>query len=205
MLPVLDEDEEIDEGESELFMQQHITSAAMKARMTLMSKMELGLCMENVHAQDAYLHGKISRKYMHVLIVKGNCSLDDMATTQEVFHKAPESAAAIRRRLRAERKAEEQQKEAALQPKSSREILEEFLLGDKSRYVCTHRIVSGLSTLLCSLMVLTPIPEQIQGRKVEKKKRTRLYPPSNPYSLVTVAADIRTALTSMVGNVYSHI
>ena len=199
MLPVLDEDEEVDEGESELFMQQHITSAAMKARMTLRSMIELGLC---IHAQDAYLHGKISRKYMYVLIVKGNCSLDDMATTQEVFRKAPESAAAIRRRLRAERKAEEQQKEAALQPKSSRETLEEFLLGDKSRYVFTHRIVSALSTLFCSLMVLTPIPEQIQGRKVEKKKRTRLYPPSNPYSLVTVAADIRTALTSMVGNVY---
>jgi len=76
---------------------------------------------------------------MHVIIfsllVKGNCSLDDMATTQEVFHKAPESAAAIRRRLRAERKAEEQQKEAAMEPQSSGELLDELLLGDKSRYV----------------------------------------------------------------------
>ena len=48
-------------------------------------------------------------------------------------------------------------------------------------------------------MVLTPIPEKVDSKKVEKKKkRTRLYPPSNPYSLVTVAADIRTAVTSMV-------
>jgi len=58
-------------------------------------------------------------------------------------------------------------------------------------------IIVSLSTS-CSFLVLTPIPERVGSRKMEKKKRTRLYPPSNPYSLVAVAADMRTALTSMV-------
>ena len=60
-------------------------------------------------------------------------------------------------------------------------------------------IIVPLSILSCSFMVLTPIPERVESRKMEKKKkRTRLYPPSNPYSLVAVAADVRAALTPTV-------
>ena len=44
----------------------------------------------------------------------------------------------------------------------------------------------------------TILEKQEQNVKLEKKARTRLYPPTNPYSLVAIALDIRPAILSMV-------
>ena len=55
-----------------------------------------------------------------------------MATTQDIFRRAPESAAAMRRRLRAERKGEAGQKDADLLTQESSIIVDQ-LVTDKSR------------------------------------------------------------------------
>ena len=67
-----------------------------------------------------------------VLLVRRNCSLDSMATTQDIFRRAPESAAAMRRRLRAERKGEAGQKDGDLLTQESSIIVDQIVT-DKSR------------------------------------------------------------------------
>ena len=57
-----------------------------------------------------------------------------MATTQDVLRRAPESAAAMRRRLRAERKGETGQKDNDMLTQES-SILINQILTDKSRYI----------------------------------------------------------------------
>lgn len=42
------------------------------------------------------------------------------------------------------------------------------------------------------------LEKQEQSTKSVKPKRTRLYPPTNPYALVAVALDIRPIISSMV-------
>ena len=42
------------------------------------------------------------------------------------------------------------------------------------------------------------LEKQEQKIKPERAKRTRLYPPTNPYALVAVALDIRPVISSMV-------
>ena len=54
-----------------------------------------------------------------------------MATTQDIFHRAPESAVAIRRRLRADKKAENGHKGADILTHDSLDQI----VADKSRYV----------------------------------------------------------------------
>jgi len=44
----------------------------------------------------------------------------------------------------------------------------------------------------------TVLEKQEQKPKPERAKRTRLYPPTNPYALVAVALDIRPVISSMV-------
>ena len=66
------------------------------------------------------------------LLVRRNCSLDSMATIQDIFRRAPESAAAMRRRLRAERKGEAGQKDTDLLTQESSIIVDQ-LVTDKSR------------------------------------------------------------------------
>ena len=44
----------------------------------------------------------------------------------------------------------------------------------------------------------TVLEKQEQKAKPERAKRTRLYPPTNPYALVAVALDIRPVISSMV-------
>jgi len=60
-----------------------------------------------------------------------------VATTQDVFHRAPESAAAMRRRLRAERKGETRQKDMDILTQHSSIIIDQ-VVADKSRYVYAH-------------------------------------------------------------------
>lgn len=50
----------------------------------------------------------------------------------------------------------------------------------------------------------TILEKQEQKTKPEKTKRTRLYPPTNPYALVAIALDIRPVTSSMV-NIYNTI
>ena len=55
----------------------------------------------------------------------------------------------------------------------------------------------------------TILEKQDQSTKSVKPKRTRLYPPTNPYALVAVALDIRPIISSMVSihdvTVHTHI
>ena len=44
----------------------------------------------------------------------------------------------------------------------------------------------------------TILEKQEQKTKPERAKRTRLYPPTNPYALVAIALDIRPVISSMV-------
>ena len=44
----------------------------------------------------------------------------------------------------------------------------------------------------------TILEKQEQKSKPERAKRTRLYPPTNPYALVAIALDIRPVISSMV-------
>ena len=44
----------------------------------------------------------------------------------------------------------------------------------------------------------TILEKHEQKSKPEKTKRTRLYPPTNPYALVAIALDIRPLISSMV-------
>ena len=48
----------------------------------------------------------------------------------------------------------------------------------------------------------TILEKQEQKPKPEKTKRTRLYPPTNPYALVAIALDIRPVISSMVSYYY---
>ena len=57
-----------------------------------------------------------------------------MATTQDVFRRAPESAAAMRRRQRAERKGETGQKDLDILTHESSIIVDQIVT-DISRYV----------------------------------------------------------------------
>ena len=57
-----------------------------------------------------------------------------MATTQDVFRRAPESAAAMRRRQRAERKGETGQKDLDILTHESSIIVDQIVT-DKSRYI----------------------------------------------------------------------
>ena len=56
-----------------------------------------------------------------------------MATTQDVFHRAPESAAAMRRRQRAEKMGETGQKDVDMLTHESSIIIDQIVT-DKSRY-----------------------------------------------------------------------
>lgn len=56
-----------------------------------------------------------------------------MATTQDVFRRAPESAAAMRRRQRAEKKGETGQKDTDMLTHESSIIVDQIVT-DKSRY-----------------------------------------------------------------------
>ena len=57
-----------------------------------------------------------------------------MATTQDVFHRAPESSAAMRRRQRAERKGENGHKGTDILTHDSSVIVDQIIT-DKSRYL----------------------------------------------------------------------
>ena len=57
-----------------------------------------------------------------------------MATTQDVFRRAPESAAAMRRRQRTDRKGETGQKDTEMLTHESSIIVDQIIT-DKSRYV----------------------------------------------------------------------
>lgn len=61
--------------------------------------------------------------------------MDSMATTQDVYLRAPESAAARRRRLRTERKGDAEQKDTDMLTQESSIIIDQIVT-DKSRYEC---------------------------------------------------------------------
>lgn len=122
-----------------------------------------------------------------------------MATTQDIFHRAPESAAAIRRRLRAERKSEAGQKDADMLTQDSSIIVDQIIT-DKSRYIhtCIGVVYIVFITLTSFAELGTILEKKEQNSKSETAKGTRLYPPTNPYALVAIALDIRPAISSMV-------
>ena len=88
--------------------------------------------------------------------------MDSMATTQDIFHRAPESAAAIRRRLRAERKGVAGRNDADMLTQDSSIIVDQ-VVGDKSRY----SYKSGI------YIVLTYIIQLCRAGSYTREKRTK--------------------------------
>ena len=85
-----------------------------------------------MHTYVCHFSFRCNNSFCDFLLVRRNCSLDSMATTQDIFRRAPESAAAMRQRLRAERKGETGQKDGDLLIQESSIIVDQ-IVADKSR------------------------------------------------------------------------